>query len=566
MTQDFNELRTKALEALSLKHKNDVNEANLGSDVKKLLEELSVHQIELEYQNEELIRAQDAIRKQSNEFADLFDNAPVGYLIIDANHNIVKSNRTFGEMLHMQPYELIGNPIEKYISPLFQDNFYHFMKLLTQNGMGAQVNVKIRSNFRGDTFVRIDGKILNDDTNYIRLSIVDITEQKQLEDLLRKETEKVLKSEVRFRQIVEQSTDTFVYLNVHPISLDYLSPTIERLTGYTVDECLNMSANEWYGILLPQYRDGATNLFERLLKAELSQEKYIYSTFEIRCKNGEIKWVHGSFSLNKNFEEVPYQIIGTFHDITSNIDYQTQLKLAKEKAEENDSLKSAYLANMSHEIRTPLNAIIGFANILSEGFKESGDEENLNFVSIIERNGERLLELINDLICISKIESNQMTLSFSEFNLNQLMVDINDMFRLDAIEKGLALKCINDNTPIIITSDKDKLTSCCCNLIKNALKYTNEGYVEYCASVCDDKLNFYVKDSGIGVQDNKKESIFNRFAQVNSTSSKDGIGLGLSIVKGLIDLLNGTITIESEFGKGSTFSFSIPLKQNGTNI
>lgn len=559
MDSDFSDLRSKALETLSKKGK--VNVSQWGNDIKKLIEELSIHQIELEYQNEELERAQAEVQRKSDEYADLFDNAPVGHIILDKDQNIVNTNNTFAKLLLLLKEEIIGVPIQKFISPLFTDTYYHFFKLLQKGAMFAQVDLRMRSHRKSDIYVRIDATS-HPQSHFYRLAIIDISIQKKLEDQLRKETEKAIKSETQFRQIVERSSDVFFYQDIVTRRIKYMSPTITSVLGYSQAECLQMSSSDQLSIMLPQYREFSFDLVNNLLESEVSGHDFISTEYEILTKDNTIKWIKASYSLIRNHNGEPDEIIGTLHDITLSKTYQKELIAAREKAEENDKLKSAFLANISHEIRTPLNAIIGFSDIMMNEFEEKNDSDNLSYITIVERNGHRLLELINDIICISKIESKQMAVSISEFDINELMRDSYDVFRLEAEERGLSLRFNNTPAETMINSDKDKVTSCIYNLIKNALKYTAKGYIEFNANVYDDILNFYVTDTGIGIPHEKQKQIFERFSQVNYTSSKDGVGLGLSIVKGLLQLLNGTIEVRSEVGKGSTFSFSIPLVNN----
>ncbi len=559
MDSDFSDLRSKALETLSKKGK--VNVSQWGNDIKKLIEELSIHQIELEYQNEELERAQAEVQRKSDEYADLFDNAPVGHIILDKDQNIVNTNNTFAKLLLLLKEEIIGVPIQKFISPLFTDTYYHFFKLLQKGEIFAQVDLRMRSHRKSDIYVRIDATS-HPQSHFYRLAIIDISIQKKLEDQLRKETEKAIKSETQFRQIVERSSDVFFYQDIVTRRIKYMSPTITSVLGYSQAECLQMSSSDQLSIMLPQYREFSFDLVNNLLESEVSGHDFISTEYEILTKDNTIKWIKASYSLIRNHNGEPDEIIGTLHDITLSKTYQKELIAAREKAEENDKLKSAFLANISHEIRTPLNAIIGFSDIMMNEFEEKNDSDNLSYITIVERNGHRLLELINDIICISKIESKQMAVSISEFDINELMRDSYDVFRLEAEERGLSLRFNNTPAETMINSDKDKVTSCIYNLIKNALKYTAKGYIEFNANVYDDILNFYVTDTGIGIPHEKQKQIFERFSQVNYTSSKDGVGLGLSIVKGLLQLLNGTIEVRSEVGKGSTFSFSIPLVNN----
>jgi PAS domain S-box-containing protein len=237
------------------------------------------------------------------------------------------------------------------------------------------------------------------------------------------------------------------------------------------------------------------------------------------------------------------------------------LVAAKEKAEESDRLKSAFLANMSHEIRTPMNGILGFAELLKEPIL-SGEEQHL-VIDIIEKSGQRMLNIINDLISISKIESGQMEVNLSETNINEQFDFLYNFFQTNAEQKKLQLivNCPNTSFKSVINTDSEKLYAILTNLVNNAIKFTSVGNVEFGYQVKENKLLFYVKDTGIGIPKDKQKTIFERFIQVNSDKSAnyEGTGLGLAISKAFVEMLGGEIWIESEEGKGTCFYFTIPL-------
>jgi signal transduction histidine kinase/ActR/RegA family two-component response regulator len=238
------------------------------------------------------------------------------------------------------------------------------------------------------------------------------------------------------------------------------------------------------------------------------------------------------------------------------------LVAAKDKAEESDRLKSAFLANMSHEIRTPMNGILGFAELLKEP-KHSEDEQRM-FIEIIEKSGERMLNIINDLISISKIESRQMDIYFSKTNINEQLDFLYNFFKLEAKQKNLKLivKHALPNKESEIITDKEKLYAILTNLIKNSLKFTNSGSIEFGYKVEEEKYLFYVKDTGIGVAENKQKTIFERFVQANSSMSSvyEGAGLGLAISKAYVEMLGGEIWVESKPEKETCFYFTLPVK------
>ena len=240
------------------------------------------------------------------------------------------------------------------------------------------------------------------------------------------------------------------------------------------------------------------------------------------------------------------------------------LVAAKEKAEESDRLKSAFLANVSHEIRTPMNGILGFADLLKQ--PELTGEELHHFIGIIEKSGERMLNIINDLINISKIESGQMDINITETNINEQIEFLYNFFLPEAKQKKIELKhtCPLPVNRSFITTDREKLYAILTNLIKNALKFTPTGSISFGYQLSKNKVLFYVKDTGIGIPLNKQKTIFERFVQANSDhkSRFEGAGLGLAISKAYIEMLGGKIWIESEVGKGTCFYFTLPTTCN----
>jgi PAS domain S-box-containing protein len=254
-----------------------------------------------------------------------------------------------------------------------------------------------------------------------------------------------------------------------------------------------------------------------------------------------------------------------FRDITEQKETEIELIRAKEKAEESDRLKSAFLANMSHEIRTPMNGILGFTDLLR--IQDLSSDKRDSYIEIIHRSGQRLLDTVNDIVEISKIEAGLVVVNKSEFNINNEIEELIKFFRPQAEEKGLILifekPVIKYNA--IVNTDIRKFESILTNLIKNAIKFTDEGIICVGASVNANKIDCYVKDTGIGIPHDRLEAVFNRFEQadIKDLRAKQGSGLGLAISKAYIEILGGKIMLQSQENEGSEFRFTIPnLKVN----
>jgi signal transduction histidine kinase/DNA-binding response OmpR family regulator len=251
-----------------------------------------------------------------------------------------------------------------------------------------------------------------------------------------------------------------------------------------------------------------------------------------------------------------------FRDIRKRDTLEKELLLAKGRAEKSAEIKEQFMANMSHEIRTPMNAVIGFTNLLE---KTELTELQGDYMHAIKNSGDNLLTIINDILDFSKIEAGMLRIEKINFNIPSLLNSIYTMFHDRALEKGIGIELeIDRSIPPVVSGDPARLTQILVNLIGNAIKFTNKGKVDIIALVTQSsdervKIEFSVCDSGIGIPQNKQEEIFGRFNQGNTNTTREygGTGLGLAIVKNLVELQKGTISLKSEEGKGSAFSFSI---------
>jgi signal transduction histidine kinase len=243
---------------------------------------------------------------------------------------------------------------------------------------------------------------------------------------------------------------------------------------------------------------------------------------------------------------------------------EIELKQAKQKAEESDRLKTAFLSNMSHEIRTPLNGILGFSSLLEDDYYSPSEKSE--FIQQIHQNGNDLMVLINDIIDISKIQENQLSIHLVEFDLHALLDSLYEHFNhvyfiAHQSQVRFILEKGSGSPQFKIVSDPDRLKQVLTNLINNAIHYTRSGFIKYGYKKNESSIDFFVEDSGMGIKRENTKAIFERFYQANHPYSNNvkGFGLGLPISKGLVDLLGGTLQLHSEYGKGSCFFFSLPL-------
>lgn len=309
----------------------------------------------------------------------------------------------------------------------------------------------------------------------------------------------------------------------------------------------------------PDTRSDYNNFLQNVFETKLQQT----CEFNLELDNDCIKNV----LANGTISSVDGKFLMALVDIEKLKKVERELVISKNKAEENDRLKSAFLANMSHEIRTPMNGILGFTELLKT-MKLSG-EESQDYIHIIEVSGSRMLNIINDIISISRIDSGQIEISIVGTNINEQVEYMYHFFRQEAERKNLSLNFKNGLTlnDAYVLTDKEKLYAVLTNLIKNAIKFTKTGSIEFGYVMKGEFLEFYVKDTGPGMTDEQKKIIFDRFRQGSEslTDNIEGSGLGLAISKAHVEMLGGEIGVESKIGHGSTFRFTLPHQINNEN-
>lgn len=316
---------------------------------------------------------------------------------------------------------------------------------------------------------------------------------------------------------------------------------------------------------------------ESIANQYLESDKYLLSTKQAiqftrwEGKNAEDKKLYDTMKvpiLDENGKLTG--IVGISHDITKQARTQQQIENAKNKAEQSDKLKTTFLTNLSHEIRTPLNSIIGFSDLLTD--PDLTDDQREEFTELISKSGASLLTLVDDIIDLSKIETNKVILNNSKFNLNRMIIDLHEAINdgRDMIQKkSVALEYFipgNEELAFTIQNDEFRLRQVLSNLIKNGLKHTSKGEVKFGYRTEKSEIIFFVKDTGLGVPKDQQSSIFERYDKVDSFEQFGGSGLGLSISKKLVDLFGGTINFKTNEMEGSEFFFTIPIDLEMQNL
>jgi signal transduction histidine kinase len=336
---------------------------------------------------------------------------------------------------------------------------------------------------------------------------------------------------------------------------------IKNLFGVTSVEFTEKVFQGMIEEIIPLYDDIPSDRIEsrkKIINGEIQKYK---AELLVTTPSGDKKWIRDtSIPLIDDKTGKATGLIGIFFDITEHKQTLLQLEKAMERATESDRLKTAFLNNLPHEIRTPLNAIVGFSTLLNEPGQNM--EDRMEFRDIITHSSDHLLEIVDDVVEISKIEAKIIRLIKKEVNINQMLQRVYDRFKPAADEKNILLKydAPMDEKELIIITDGYKLFQSLSNMLSNAVKFTNEGKVEFGCSLKEGKIEFYVSDTGIGIGKEHQPNIFKPFYQAETSITKrsEGTGLGLSIAKAYIDLLGGRIWFSSEPGEGSIFCFDLP--------
>jgi PAS domain S-box-containing protein len=492
-------------------------------------------------------RADEALRLSEVKYRSLFENVQDVFYQIDLSGIINEVSPSIKHFSEFKREEILGTNVSGlYYNPADREILLNAIK---KNGEVRDFELIFKTKSGEKRFASINARLISDANgkpNHIDGSLRDITERKQTE-------EELLKEQYLMSALMENLPD-------HIYFKDLESRFIRNNRAHVLS----------FGLSAPDQMAGKSDFdfFEKeIARQQYEDEQEIIRTGQ--SVNKEEFTVRNDKSVNWYYTtKMPLRkkdgtIIGTFgisRDITDRKRGEEELILAKEKAEESDRLKSAFLANISHEIRTPMNGILGFAELLKE--PQLTGEEQQEYIGIIQKSGARMLNIINDIVSISKIESGQMKISISATNINEQIEYIYNFFTPEADKKGIqfSIKNILPSEETLIKTDREKLYAILTNLVYNALKFTQTGSIEFGVEKKGSYLEFFVKDTGVGIHRDQMEIIFERFRQGNDSSTRyvEGAGLGLSISKAYVEMLGGKIWLESEEGKGSIFYFTIP--------
>lgn len=493
---------------------------------------------------------QSAIDRLSDEKSSLerltnqtIRNFPQGMLLLEIvkdefgapSHLLVKrTNLAFERLFRITSREIKDQKADDVFPKVFRNS-------IDWNGLYLQ-SKKSSFSFYLDRLDRyFEADILNLTENQIVSLFRDVTvRQKKIIELE--------ESKLRYQVLLEAIPDLFFIIDKDGVYVDFV---------FKASENLKIKPDDIIG----------NSIFEVGFSEKMSAK--IYQCIQNCIEHDTIETIEYALEVEGSsamFEMrivrlTDHTVISLARDISKRKLAEIQLEEAKNKAEEADRLKTAFLANISHEIRTPMNAIIGFSKMI--GSPEFDDEEKGKFVEIIINNGKVLLTLINDMISLSKIESNTLVVKKGSCRVNDMIVTLYKEFSYDIDDhKNIRLKvnCENSNPKFSIVTDQVLLESIMQKLIDNGIKFTEEGEVEFGYRILANHLEFFVRDTGIGIAERDQERIFERFHQLDNRTIRayEGTGLGLSIAQHYVRLLGGTMEVKSKLGKGSLFTFTIP--------
>jgi PAS domain S-box-containing protein len=513
----------------------------LSQEKEKLIEELTTINEELSLEIEKRIQSDEALKESNEKFLEAFQSSPYSITITSIKEGrFIEVNDAFTLIFGYTREEAITNSSVRLNIWVNIEDRNSVISALLSGKVVERKEFEFRKK-NGEIIIGMFStrRIFIKKETYIISSIDDITKRKQAEDLLKV-------SEQKSTSIMENSADAIFIANQQGKYV-YTNKAVTAMLGYTSEE---MERKTIADLTAPNKQEEIFKIFNQVLIDGKG-----YTEIELLMKNGKY------IPTDLNAVILPDgSVYGSCRDISERKEAELELIRAKEKAEESDHLKSAFLTNMSHEIRTPMNGILGFAELLKEPNISSDDLQD--YIQTMQISGARMLNTINSIVDMSKIESGLIQNDIKETDINDKMEFTYKFFKPEADIKGLqlTLKSSLRDKEVIIKTDNEKVYGILTNLVRNAIKFTYEGSIEFGYEKKGEYLEFYVKDTGIGIPQRYRQMIFERFRQGSEEHNRgyEGSGLGLSIAKSYVEMLGGEIWMESEEGLGSIFYFTIP--------
>lgn len=502
---------------------------------------------------EKLKSAQQRALDLSSEYLDLFNSMPILYmreeLICDETGMPVDTKVNRVNERFKRTFASKRDAVGKRRSELFPElvvEFMHFVKISIDDSRPIAFPCYFKEI---DTFFEV---VLNysNTPRMIDIFYVDSTPLHRTQEKLRATNEKLAMA-LEIANIVPWKWN----LENRTILCDVNRPIELSSAIREIDEQhLAVPDSEYFSKIFKEDRDRIRKAYQDLIEGRTEKVKEEYRVVVTHGSSRRAEWVEAQAVVGERDRNgAVISLVGSSLVITERKKMEEELISAKDRSEESNRLKSAFLANMSHEIRTPLNAIVGFSNILAS---TDDEEEKQEYVSIIENNNALLLQLISDILDLSKIEAGTLDFIYTDFDLNALMKEMENTFRIRLPDDRVQLFFEPGLPDCTVHLDKNRFSQLFHNLVINAIKFTKEGTIRYGYTLEEQMLRFYVSDTGCGIPPEQQKSIFERFVKLNTFAQ--GSGLGLSICRTLVERMGGHIGVESELGKGSTFWFTLP--------
>ena len=588
----FAELRKNAEE--KLKKKPADRQKLQVSNPSEVIHELEVHQIELEMQNEELRRTQVQLEESRSRYSDLYDFAPIGYFVFDSNGLILEVNLSGAALLGVERSYLVKKLFSSYISRDDLDLFYLHRKKSLETKTKQTCEIRLVRKDGSQLYALLDTVVIEnskDNSIHLRTTITDITERKDAEEKLKNLTT-TLKQNIQKIQLDESRLQALLILN------QMKEASTQELIDFVLEEAVKLTKSK-NGYLKIIHKDQTIMTIHSWSMNKMKQSVYVEKTGLLSEKIQPKEAVVIDDSVNVSpFKSGKYEELG---EVTRHIDISVadderivatagvgnkteeyddsdtrqltlliqgmwklmQRKLAVEQLKKTMEAKSQFVSMASHELRTPLTSIKEGIRLVLQGKSSQLDDKQKKFLGLAQRNVDRLARLINNVLDFQKLDSSKIDFNIQENDANEVVREIKETTATLANDKKLSLITELDESLPIVKFDRDKIMQVLMNLVPNAIKFTDRGGVTITSAKEGNTIRISVQDTGPGIKEEDLPRLFHEFEQLTDVGNRKpgGSGLGLAISKRIIERHNGKIWAESEYGKGTTFHFVLPVEE-----